>query len=1731
MRNIKGKPNLAAKVLLSGFLPLTAGTCFVASAEPCFARGGDDVARVRDHAGHRRAGFAGAMQVPNGFTQAFNEHVQRQTRGVDARRFDLDLSSTVRNIQLGTKLFNGLNNVTINAGGASQTFSAGDQVTAAQYVAIQQVISQSPQSISVSSDGTATGGSFSLNQSASHVNDMVIPQSVSAVSNFAADRSIKLSGDLTNMGSIYGLSTSNRVRSGVISADDINNSGHISTDLTGSFLQSVNGTVKHVDLTVVAENNLNNSGSITSSGALTAASAYGAVNNSGSMSAQKGDLNVFAGNGNLTNSGAISALNGNLNIGASQLATDLMINGQGGSFTASGDINVRDASYTELNDTTLTGGTYSADNLNLYGGGGTINAFVDEIDGAVNSTGLAAHVLTKGGTLTLGDNCLTGDPTFVNTTGDILINGALIAREDITILAAGNIIATGNAFISTQNSTGQTATPSTDITLVAGGVVTTTGTSTSGAPSPGFDIGAGQTATVNFPGGLGGNIDFSASKYLGPLISTRSTLSGTDNQQDNGGDVTLVAFGANADTGYVLFPEARPSIDTSSLYANAGSVTIIANGVGSTKSATIRLGGVNTSADPIQGNNGGDVLILTAIPETTTGAAITYNSAGARVGAVNYETNPVNLSFTSGFVQFTGAVSAGDGNVTVLTDTATGGGTGGIVQKGTNRIQGDIVTFTTGVGGIGSGSSKKAVRILTDANVLVLSSQSNVFINNLGSVNIGNVGTPGARAGNLGTFDLSTTADDAGDGRITVGNNGTVQALTGTLSVINLTSSGDVGGTGGIRTQGTSRLIATTINLADVNPADGVKGLGFGDIGQGGPINMTATNVSANTQGSVELLNLGSINVLDSSAGDGETFDLQTDPDPGSGNGRITLVGTIAAPTGIIGTLTLRSSENGGGLGGIVTGGGALIAESINLSDDNNAGQVGRGNADIGTIDNPIAIVASDLDVDTLGNGNIVNTIKTGMTLQNLGAAGFRLASFTLTNASTIHAVGDSFVVNLVNLTAQGTGNIILSGDIDISGGAGVATLTTSSGFMSTDGASVIAPNVVLNSTSGSVGTELNPFSIEANQLSSNVAGYTNIYSENTASITLNSALSKNQFNLTSDGQMNIATPIISATGIKLNTTGNFDIISNGFNIGNSKTTNIVEINSDGGDIDVTGIGVVSAKTLVVLSTDGGAIGLSNPLAVNTTGLSANTTTNGVVNISSAPTKKVPLILYNSGAGGDFTLNAQGSLLLNNIQTTDGSITVVTTTGTLSTNTNAIIQVAEAGNRTTNPEQILLQNSGVKKSGIVIGQGTTIATFIDLADKPATGAGDIIIRMGGPVAQTNTTPPANVTVNTTGSGGVFFGANGITALAPNNTMNALNADIQFDTNGLPATAITLGGDVTITADPPYTGPMTTVVGPSVQAASQASAVKPLSGQHDLVASSGLTSVSSVEQALGVASLSASQSDIAPTNSLAGFSDISTALATVQNAINFTAQPREGWVSDTELVSGQIPAQVFGDVNVSGDEIAGAELEYPTSMPAPSAVSQESKGGPLVGGVSTNVGAPKEVTLRRGTIVVAPSSDTVVKTPVGQIKIGAKSLALVMAFADGLAVYDLDDVKKGAIEITAAGTSMTLSPGQHLFIARDSVKNFEDVNPAQMIGYRGITRRDIGSGFRVFSAEFAVPHAVHAVAPLKALMQSNHPQNKKVASHLLKTTAAIMQLRGNSGAYQQVFRPRKTAWMQ
>ncbi|MBX9694621.1 MAG: hypothetical protein K2Z81_19700, partial [Cyanobacteria bacterium] len=366
---------------------------------------------------------------------------------------NMDLSSRNTNIVVQSKT-----SAAINVGGAAQTVVPGQLVTPAQYVAVGQVLASGNQTLQISGQGTAVGGTLNLNNLVSgQVGNIVIPQNVTAIQNFASMSQVNIAGNLQNFGTIAGVTTPGGVSSGSIFAMNILNgaggviSNNLPSALIGSNMRAGSGW------TLQAVQDIVNSGTIASNGALNLI-AGGSISNVRAESASVapsmtavGNLSIFAGSGNVTNAGLLSSATGNIGINT---AADqaLNINGTGGTFQALlGNIEIRDSLYKGSLNTNISGGDYLSQNLNIFGGAGSIEGAVEKVTGTLNTCAAMAHISASTQELTLGNNIMLGDPTYYNDTGSITITGTVTAGADadLAIIAAGDIKTTANGKIDT----------------------------------------------------------------------------------------------------------------------------------------------------------------------------------------------------------------------------------------------------------------------------------------------------------------------------------------------------------------------------------------------------------------------------------------------------------------------------------------------------------------------------------------------------------------------------------------------------------------------------------------------------------------------------------------------------------------------------------------------------------------------------------------------------------------------------------------------------------------------------------------------------------------------------------------------------------------------------------------------------------------------------------------------------------------------------------------------------------------------------------------------------------------------------------------------------------------------------------------------------------------------------------------------------------------------------------
>jgi len=1272
--------------------------------------------------------------------------------------YQLDLGSTAANVILGSKMFHGAPSVSVNIGGQAMSFSPGAHVTAAEYVAIREVLAGGQQNLVINDGGSATGGSFSLNQVISpKVSLLVIPQSVTAFDYFSGSKPISLHGDLVNYGSIYGVSTNAAVTSGSIFAHDITNEtgGLITTQLPSSMASSIGNIVSGVSLVLGASNNLTNSGTISSAGHLTLATGSGSItNNAGATLSAVQNVNLISGSGNINNAGTVSAASGNINIAALNAANSVNINGAGGTFSAqNGAINVNDADYNGTGDINMQGGNYDSQSLNLHGGEGAITGSVGEVTGTLNTTGNAAHFAADSKVLTLGNNCINGDPTYANT-GDISITGDITVSEDLTIVAGGDITSASAVKLSTANITDPTRfNPSNNITLIAGAKVTTTGATTS--TLPGSSIGAGTTATVDFSSGNGGNISLP-----GATIDTSSdrTLVITNNyNQPNGGNVTLVAY-ANGPTGGTI---TTGTIDTHSINGDGGNVTIIAGAAPSVSTTTVNVGAITTgshgSSNDVLGS-GGNVSIYAQQP-TAVGNTITFNNDGSVKsgqvipgGAVSakaeIKVTKIDTSFVNYFGNDVAANVAGNikivgGDVTIAKGSVftTQGGQSGYVSitaVGSVDTSGSTIN-TSAITGNNVGNSGNIMISAGSASLgdLVTGSSSpdstqangaTIYINTLGNLSTGNINAAGGTTGTLSADVIlnaggSLTVNSAATGPAISGRNIMLAGLEGltitaaggatTTAIVSggsVTAIAGASGTdpstavlsisGGITTKAPRPGLVEIVNNSPTTAAVNVT--------VGGTIttdttakNGVAGSVSVVSAGAIKLGNISAIATVGNSTGSqgGGVFISSG----GTGTNAIT-VGTVNTSSTVLGA----------------SAGGSVIMISPGAKTAANPTNIKHGTVTMAGAIKGVALYAS------------INSITAPDTLPATAKI-YIAPTLTGVNAINIKPGGYQGNQNTVDLTINNTVTNLVA-PINFSAGDTSITISSLTQARGTDSFSLVAGGKLIFS---------NNITSSANTGGVTILSTGSIETKNNASL-----------NLGSNGVALVFAPTEGITANTLSITAFNDIVvagkvdlSNNSGDGHSLTLNSTIGGITTGDITTFSSGVgTNAGSVTLIATS--AVSTGNIDASSYNGVAFNTTGGGDIFMqagigSGSSGNSVKSGNLTNGGNGLITLTAAGNrsaIMIGDIVSPYNTSSAI---DSVSINGNGFVRIGSVTTATN-----VAGNSG--SIFISSGQGGSLIGALNTSNSAGGFAGNVSLYTVGAIA---TIAVNSVNASTTGSAG------------------------------------------------------------------------------------------------------------------------------------------------------------------------------------------------------------------------------------------------------------------------------------------------------------------------------------------------------------------------------------------
>ena len=165
-----------------------------------------------------------------------------------------------------------------------------------------------------------------------------------------------------------------------------------------------------------------------------------------------------------------------------------------------------------------------------------------------------------------------------------------------------------------------------------------------------------------------------------------------------------------------------------------------------------------------------------------------------------------------------------------------------------------------------------------------------------------------------------------------------------------------------------------------------------------------------------------------------------------------------------------------------------------------------------------------------------------------------------------------------------------------------------------------------------------------------------------------------------------------------------------------------------------------------------------------------------------------------------------------------------------------------------------------------------------------------------------------------------------------------------------------------------------------------------------------------------------------------------------------------------------------------------------------------------------------VALFDSTTLFVPEKDISVDTRFGRVHIAKGAVVLVSSSEKELAVYDIHDPKRGSIFIEGSGKKFTLAPGRHLLVTDDKSDSFAMANAIEAIPHYDVNRVN-NNGPAVYTSEFSIPAAIQVVDALKALVNSNNPEARKISDKFMKTAAILLHMRGSQ--YKHYLKPRVT----
>ncbi len=1132
-----------------------------------------------------------------------------------------------------------------------------------------------------------------------------------------------------------------------------------------------------------------------------------------------------------------------------------------------------------------------------------------------------------------------------------------------------------------------------------------------------------------------------------------------------------------------------------------------------------------------QVGNGGSISLVAAGLSAATGSGGPASGPGgaangplivnaSAVGTGNG--GSINIALSAGN---TINIGTGVGQIELIAGSGATGGNGGsvsVVEKGGNLI---IDPTAIAVGPLGKNGSGGSLNLTFDniswadmASTPLVLSTAGKGTGDGGAITIDQTAPLSTSIGkDAGQFTLMAQAGKGG------GNGGTIVVRSGGDLSVNpkclSTAASGARGNGG-----TIELDAGTAGAGNLLVSGGLSAAGAGK-GTGGQITLSANSpLDFSLGGSKKTVQNGVCGSLSTS---------------GSAPGKIYVTNagggiTVKSAPGRFSSLVLTDGGQGGILLGSAMGGTWANQVIIN--------QNGTGNV-LSQTSSPV-ITAATIEINTNQAGGI-GTIggivagKHGAPSSDSGALVLNGANLILPSAGSVYIKDQNKAVTVEqpgstagSFQLSSAGKLLISGDLNVGGNLILAA--GSSASILTAGLTDLLSAGSIKLVSGRLGTGTlsQPLLLDTGTVQ--ISGGGSAYLQNVAAAPLSLGPSNLSGSLTviNAGDINV-TGLVHANAGPINLTA----FANG-------------------NINSTGSGVLKTATLN-LQAPGGSIGNAGgpggngPFLTEAKAISASALE--TVNVSNiAPTTN-----WLNITGSAVTLLSSKGANLAYVASSSGDIRVTATSGHLATITGAQV-VATGGS--------IYLNGSATNGSITIGAGSFVQTV-----SVAPQQGNIFVTLGNGPFQTFTGKlPPTLQTTATGTGAIYLGTKGISASGAASNISADDQTVDLDTAGKSPGSIKIMGGSNLIAGILNANLVAASVNlcrlmteekaayKAENQAEQKAAYKVEHQSEQKVISQTIEAEVLTDQDLGVAGQTMINALLdRPENRLLAYVDpfeeieggaggnanvASTAsIDTSASAVSTAKLNTSTTAVSTAKLNTSTTAVSNAKLNTSTTAVSAAKLNTSTSAASTaklctstSAIStanlenETSSGGATLSGGITFVRSHggcdrhnrnlRRLTLGQGNFLIVPSSPLLVLTPHGQVSIAAGSVVLLAHDRSGLGIFDFDDQHAGSVVFDQGVAKTSLRPGSHLTMTANRQNTFEEINFAQLLGYRRVTSVDHGNGW-AYSSEFNLLQGISMVSRLGEIASSKNTAARKVSAHIFKTAAIVSTL--NAGA---MFRP-------